>query len=318
MSSHRCCQVCVWSLGAGPVMTVACHGVGPGCNAIGADDACGGMWTSWAGAAVTGSPSVGVILASPWTVRRRWWRPVGSAQVVVGSLIEWRRMAWSPGVISSHRSVALCNAHSRGRSRNPLRSGVVWCCRGSSIVVMGSSAAPCPPLPPVPPSARTRPPPPAPASAAHAPPGTATPPTTSGPRPPPAAPGPQARPLPPPGPRPARLVVCPRFEGAPPLGEVGRGRGKARWGAHGAYPQGDAHPHPRRPQRGRPGGHHTASGMGGPPPRCGPGPPPPLTPPKPFANGSRPPTPRPGPSASPPHPAPPATTTAGRGRTRAR
>ena len=82
-------------------MTMACHGVGPGCTVIGADDACGGMRTAWAGAAVTGSPSVGVIVASPWTVGRRWWRSVGSAQVVVGSVIEWRRMAWSPGVISS-------------------------------------------------------------------------------------------------------------------------------------------------------------------------------------------------------------------------
>ena len=41
----------------------------------------------------------------------------------------------------------------------------------------------------------------------------------------------------------------------------------------------------------------------------------PPTPPKPSANGFRPPTPRPGPSAPPPHPA---TTTPGRGRTRAR
>ena len=55
----------------------------------------------------------------------------------VGSVIEWRRMAWSPGVISSHRSVLLWTAPSRGRSRNPLRSGVVRCCGGSSIVVMG-------------------------------------------------------------------------------------------------------------------------------------------------------------------------------------
>ena len=39
---------------------------------------------------------------------------VGSAQVVVGSVIEWRRMAWSPGVILSHRSVPLWTAHSRG------------------------------------------------------------------------------------------------------------------------------------------------------------------------------------------------------------
>ena len=41
------------------------------------------------------------------------------------------------------------------------------------------------------------------------------------------------------------------------------------------------HPHRRRPQRGRPGGHHATSGMGGPPPQCGPGPPPPLHPPSP-------------------------------------
>ena len=114
-------------------MTMACHGVGPGCTAIGADDACGGMWTAWAGAAVTGSPSVGVIVASPGTVRRRWWRPVCGAQVVVGSVIEWRWMAWSPGVISFHPSVPLWTAHSRGRSRNPLRSGVVRCCGGSII-----------------------------------------------------------------------------------------------------------------------------------------------------------------------------------------
>ena len=118
-------------------MTMVCQGVGPGCTVIGADDACGGMWTAWAGAAVTGSPSVDVIVASPWTVRRRWWRSVGSAQVVVGSVIEWRRMAWRPGVISSHRSVPLWTAHSRGRSQNPFRSGVVRCCGGSSIVVMG-------------------------------------------------------------------------------------------------------------------------------------------------------------------------------------
>ena len=52
-------------------------------------------------------------------------------------MIEFRRMAWSPGVISSHRSVPLWTAHSRGRSRNPFRSGVVRCCGASSIVVMG-------------------------------------------------------------------------------------------------------------------------------------------------------------------------------------
>ena len=116
---------------------MACHGVGPGCTVIGADDACGGMWTAWVGAAAMGSPPVGVMVASPRTVRRRWWQSVGSVQVVVGSVIEWRRMAWSPGVISSHRSVPLWTAHSRGRFRNPLRSGVVRCCGGSSILVMG-------------------------------------------------------------------------------------------------------------------------------------------------------------------------------------
>ena len=137
MSSHRCCQVCVWSLGVGQVMMMACHGMGAGCTVIGADNACGGMWTAWVGAAVMGSPSVGVMVASPQTVRRRWWRSVGSVQVVVGSVIEWRQMAWSPGVISSHRTVPLLTAHSRGRFRNPLRSGVVRCCGGSSIVVMG-------------------------------------------------------------------------------------------------------------------------------------------------------------------------------------
>ena len=71
MPSHRCCQVCVWSLGVGWVMTMACHGVGPACTAIGADDACGGMWTAWVEAAVMGSLSVAVIVASPWTVRGR-------------------------------------------------------------------------------------------------------------------------------------------------------------------------------------------------------------------------------------------------------
>ena len=42
------------------------------------------------GAVVMWSLSVGVIVTSPWRVRRRWWRPVGSAQVVVGSVFEWR------------------------------------------------------------------------------------------------------------------------------------------------------------------------------------------------------------------------------------
>ena len=116
---------------------MACHELGPGCTVIGADDTCGGMWTALARVVVMGSRSVGVMVASPWTVRRRWWRSVGSVQVVVGSVIEWRRMAWSPGVISSHQSVLLRTAHSRGRPRNPLRSGVVRCCWGSSIVVMG-------------------------------------------------------------------------------------------------------------------------------------------------------------------------------------
>ena len=117
---------------------MAFHGVGPRCTVIGADDACGGMWAALVGAAVTRSPSSGEMVASPWTVRRSRWRSDGSVEVVVGWVIEWRRMAWSPGVISSHRSVPLWTAHSRGRFRNPLRSGVVRCCGGSSIVVMGS------------------------------------------------------------------------------------------------------------------------------------------------------------------------------------
>ena len=125
----------------------------------------------------------------------------------------------------------------------------------------------------------------------------------------------ELRPLRPPGPRPPCLVVCPRFAVAPPLGEVGRGSGKARRGAHGAHLRGGAYQHPCRPKRGRPGGHHAASGMGGPPPRRGPGTPPPSTPPKPSANGSRPSSPRPGPAVPPPHPT---TTTPGRGRARAR
>ena len=54
---------------------MACHGPGAGCTAIGADDACGNMWMASVGAAVMGSPSVGVIVASPWTVGRRWWPP---------------------------------------------------------------------------------------------------------------------------------------------------------------------------------------------------------------------------------------------------
>ena len=113
-------------------------------------------------------------------------------------------------------------------------------------------------------------------------------------------------PSPPSGPRPPRLVVCPRFAGAPPLGEVGRGSGKARRGAHGAHLRGGAHPHPRPPQLGRPGGHHSARGMGGPPPRRGPGPPPPPhTPsPPPMAPGHPPQGlghRRPPPTPPPPH-----------------
>ena len=78
------------------------------------------------------------------------------------------------------------------------------------------------------------------------------------------------------------------------------------WGAHGAHLGGDAHLHRRRPQRGCPGGHHAASGMGGPPPRCGPGPPPPLHPPSPppMAPGHPPPClghQRPLPTPPPPH-----------------
>ena len=81
---------------------------------------------------------------------------------------------------------------------------------------------------------------------------------------------------PPPGPRPSRLVVCPGLAGALPLGEVGRGSGKSRRGAHGAHLRGDPHPHPRQPQRGRPRGDHAAGSMESPPPGRGPGPPPPL------------------------------------------
>ena len=44
---------------------------------------------------------------------------------------------WNPGVILSHRSVPLWIAHFRGRFRKPLRSGVVRCCGGGSILVMG-------------------------------------------------------------------------------------------------------------------------------------------------------------------------------------
>ena len=129
---------------------------------------------------------------------------------------------------------------------------------------------------------RTRPQPPAPATAAPAPPCAATPATAACPRPPsPLQDLELGPPPPPPGPRPPRLVVCPRLAGTPPLGDVGRGSGKARRGANGAHLRGGPHPHPCQPLRGHPGGHHAAGGMGGSPPRRGPGPPPPLHPPSP-------------------------------------
>ena len=106
-------------------MTMACHGVGPRCTVAGADDVCGGMWTAWAGAAVMVSSSVGVLVASPWIVRRRWWRSAGSAQVSVGPVIESRRMAWSPSVISSHRSVLLWIARSAAGFETHCGPG--WC-----------------------------------------------------------------------------------------------------------------------------------------------------------------------------------------------
>ena len=49
--------LCVWSLGAMWVMTMACHAVGPRCTVMGADDVCG--------AAFLGSPGLGVMAASP-------------------------------------------------------------------------------------------------------------------------------------------------------------------------------------------------------------------------------------------------------------
>ena len=128
MSSHLCCLVCVWSSGAGWVMTLAYHGVGPGCTAISAAIPCGGMRTAWAGVAIMGSPSFGVMAASPWTARRRWCCSAGSIQVSVGSMNQWRRMAWILGFISSRRSVPLWTSHSRGKFGYPLRSGVVRCC----------------------------------------------------------------------------------------------------------------------------------------------------------------------------------------------
>ena len=66
---------------------MAYHGVGPGCTVTGADEVCGGMWTAWAGGAIMGSPSVGLMVASQWMLRRRRWRFAGSVQVSVGSVI---------------------------------------------------------------------------------------------------------------------------------------------------------------------------------------------------------------------------------------
>ena len=77
----------MWSFGAGYVMTMACHVVGPGRTVMGVGDSCGAMWTALAGFAVMASPSFGVMVASPWTLRRRWWRCAGSVQVSVGSVI---------------------------------------------------------------------------------------------------------------------------------------------------------------------------------------------------------------------------------------
>ena len=109
---------------------------GVGCTVMGADDACWGTWMGLAAVAAMWSPPAGVMVVSPWTVRRRRWRSAGSVQVLVGSVIQWRRMAWSPGVISSSRSVPLWTTHSCGRFRNPLWSGVVPCFEQSSILVM--------------------------------------------------------------------------------------------------------------------------------------------------------------------------------------
>ena len=137
MSSHLCRQVCVWSFGAGWVMTMACLRVGPWCTVMGADNVFGGKWTALARVAVMGSPSVGVMVASPWIMGRVCWWSAGSVQVSLGWVIEWRRMAWSPVMVSPHRSVPLLIAQSCSRFRNSLRSGVVRCCGGSFISVMG-------------------------------------------------------------------------------------------------------------------------------------------------------------------------------------
>ena len=96
---------------------MACHGVAPGSYVMGVDDSCGSMWMAWVEVAVMGFLSVGVMVASPWLVRRRWWQSAGSVQVSQTSVMQWRRMAWSCGVISCHQSVRLWTAHSLGKFR---------------------------------------------------------------------------------------------------------------------------------------------------------------------------------------------------------
>ena len=161
--------------------------------------------------------------------------------------------------------------------------------RARQVAATHATAVPCPRLPlptnstalSVPRAAHTHHPPSALATTAPAPPGASTPTTAvqcPGPPPPmnstelpvpraarthpppPAPPAPlhdlELGALPHPGPRPPRLVIYPCLAGAPPLGEVSRRSGKARRAAHGAHLRGDPHPHPRRPQRGCPGGRH--------------------------------------------------------------
>ena len=97
---------------------MACHGMGPGCTIMGTDNVLWGYVDGVCGDRRYGVFSVSVIVASSWMVRRRKWRSVGSVQVWVGSVIEWRRIVWSPGVILSQRSVLFWIVHSRGRFRN--------------------------------------------------------------------------------------------------------------------------------------------------------------------------------------------------------